>query len=688
MYLYVPDEKGPATHTMLLIVGDVRQSEKIMRTHFNSFVYLLLALAGMFFSSQAQVSLHEHTPGDCSHFCAKARLDGPSIGIYDQDARLHDYDVKFYGLDLEVNPASTFIEGSVRVLAEITSSATRYMVLELWDELSVSQVVSGEENLSFQHTDNVLEIDLGQSQPMGTMMDVSVFYSGEPSPEGFFSGIQSETNSYGDPVLWTLSEPHNARQWFPVKQVLNDKADSVDVFITTPAGFVAASNGLLDQVTELDDGRNRYEWKSRYPIAYYLISMAVGNYQEFSFMAPLDTPNDSVWVQNFIYNYAEVLESQRENIEKTSPLMQMMSELWGTYPFWEEKYGHAQAPMGGAMEHQTMSTMGYFGFDITAHELAHHWFGNNVTCATWSDIWINEGFATYAEFLAREFLVGAEHARDWMDFAHNNIKSLPDGSVYVPPVFLYDVWRIFSGRLSYRKGAAILHQLRFEINDDSLFFNIMEEFQETFADSIATGDDFRKTVDGLTGQDWEWFFDQWYYGEGFPTYEIMWWQKDGNLHIQSSQVTSASYPLFFAGAVEFNIVFDDNSMQMVRFFQQENLQEFVVEIPQGVKELIFDPRHFMLKNYQIWDSTNIPVPDTLSPGFYPNPVVGKFTIDYPEEWHNGNWQLSDVNGRVWIENTLNRHSQEQDLGPLPAGVYVLTLCSPEGEIKTFKLLKQ
>ncbi len=655
-----------------------------LRLFYSPFIVVLLFLA---FSTQAQFHHREFPQHICTHYCAKARLDFPSIGIYEQDVRVHDYNVTFYGLDLEVHPGTSFIAGSVQVVSEITTPGTQYLVLELSDVHTVSQVVMDEEDLSFQHANDVLEIDLGEMKPEGSMIDLQVFYSGNPAPEGFFSGIQTATNSFGDPVLWTLSEPHNARQWFPVKQVLNDKADSVHVFITTPPGFIAASNGLLQQVTHLPDQRLRYEWKSWYPIAYYLISMAVGNYQEFSFMAPLDTENDSVLVQNFIYNYPEVLQNQRENLEKTSPMMQLLSELWGTYPFSGEKYGHAQAPMGGAMEHQTMSTMGHFGFDITAHELAHHWFGNNVTCATWSDIWINEGFASYAEYLSREFIIGPESARDWMEHAHNNIKSQPDGSVYVPPMFLDDIWRIFNGRLSYRKGAAILHQLRFELNNDPLFFSIMEEFQDIYADGVASGDDFRSTVDLMTGQSWEWFFDQWYYGEGFPTYEIFWWQKDGKLHIRSTQTTSANHPLFFAGTLEFKLIFADDNEHVVRFFQEENLQEFVVTIQEDVKELVFDPRQFMLKNYSVWDSTNISIPVTSTITISPNPFTRKITIDYPNLWHNSTWMLSDLNGRVLMEETLNDTNREQDLGHISSGIYVVTIFSPGGDKKSFKVVK-
>ncbi len=659
----------------------------ILQTIMKIIFILVFAYWGLGGDIMAQFVQHySAVPHQCTHHCALAKTKDLSIGIYEQDERVHHYDVHFYGLNLTVNPSGTSIGGSARVVATLTADQVRYFVLEATHELSISKVIFGHSEVAFSHTNNNLEIDLGSNLPVGTLIDLEVFYTGEPQPQGFFAGIQSEENSFGDPVLWTLSEPHNARQWFPVKQVLNDKADSVYVFISTPPGFIAASNGMLQQITELDNGNLRYEWKSWYPIAYYLISMAVSNYQEFSFMAPLAHGNDSVWVQNFLYNHPQELEAQRENLLKTQPLMQLLSELWGNYPFSSEKYGHAQAPMGGAMEHQTMSTMGYFGFDITAHELAHHWFGNNVTCATWSDIWINEGFATYAEYLSREFIIGSESASQWMTNVHSNVKSAPGGSVYVPAVLLHDIFRIFNGRLSYRKGAAILHQLRFEINDDPLFFQVMEQFQSFFADSVASGDDFMMIANQLTGRDWSWFFDQWYYGEGFPVFELKWWQQDDRLYIRSAQSTTADHPSFFAGTLEFNIITETGDHSL-RVFQEENLQEFDIPMDEEVIDVIFDPRNFMLKNYTILDSASV---DTLPQEewlIFPNPFSEVFTIHFPDSWHNGEYFLYDLQGKLLMNNTLNTQSHNPDTEHLLPGIYILRIFSPRGETKSFRVIK-
>lgn len=629
---------------------------------------------------------HRESVHICNHFCSEAKIGSSKTGIYPQDPRVHFYDVLFYGLDIEVDPWSTTIKGAVHIRMKIIEPDTWELVLELMQDLKVSRVLIDGIEVSFQHQNNVIEVFSGEAIASGTLLDVEVFYAGEPQPDGFFSGIQSAVNSFGDPVLWTLSEPHNARQWFPVKQVLADKADSVYVFITCPEGFIAASNGLLSGITPMKGGKLRYEWISHYPIAYYLISMAVANYQEYSFMAPLANGLDSVLVQNFIYNDPQVLEELQAPLHRTGPMMQLLSELWGNYPFAKEKYGHAQAPMGGGMEHQTLSTMGHFSADIVAHELAHHWFGNNVTCATWSDIWINEGFATYAEMLAREFLVGEESARLWLQATHASVKSMPDGSVFIPPIELTNIWRIFNGRLSYRKGASILHQLRFELDNDALFFTVMQQFQDDFADSVATGDDFRAVLDFVTQESWSWFFDQWYYGEGYPVYDLYWHQEGGSLFIRSSQKTSSPFTEFFAGALEFKVVTEEKEY-FFRVFQDEILQDFEFAVDEKVIQIIFDPRGFMLMDYSITDSTHIDPAIYSSISIAPNPFTESITLTYPERWYRSRLVIADLQGRALADHLLVSQPQQIALSSLSAGLYTLTVYSPYNEKFVYKIMK-
>jgi hypothetical protein len=292
------------------------------------------------------------------------------------------------------------------------------------------------------------------------------------------------------------------------------------------------------------------------------------------------------------------------------------------------------APLGGGMEHQTMSTMGNFGMDLIAHELAHQWFGDMVTCATWNDIWLNEGWASYGEYLHRQYVISQASASDWMTNTHNSARSATTGSVYVPASGITNVNRIFSSSLSYKKGAAVLHMLRNEIDNDSLFFGGVRQYLNAKRHSVATTDEFRQIMEQYTGAPLADFFQDWVYGEGHPTYNVRWNWRDSVLWVQTSQTTSApTVTPVFRNQLPLGLVTSGpgQAPTLIQIEPALGLQR--IWIPRQVVSMSLDPNNAILKG----TASSITRLSTLGAGLeddpgqdwlqcYPNPSQGPLNV--------------------------------------------------------------
>jgi len=528
--------------------------------------------------------------------------------------QLNSYDVKFYKLDLSVSKSSTEIQGSGMVYAEVQNSPIDTFVIELIDSLTeetfmmVDSVIVNGQVRSFTHTNHLIKVPINPPLSVGSFITAEIYYygNGQSSAVSGYNGISNGT-AFNSSVTYTYSEPFWSRIWWPCKQMLGDKSDSIHISITTESDCKAGSIGLLKSIVPLPGNKVRYEWKSNYPIDYYLVSFAVGEYIEHITYSAIEESNDSVLIQSYLFQDSPYLPMNLVAIEKTKDYMQIFNNLFGSYPFKNEKYGYCLTPNAwGAMEHQTMTTSGYQALDTTAaliagyyyfwysaHELGHSWFGDNVTCATWQDIWINEGFATYAEYLALQYIESQNRADYWMSDAHNKILSEPGGSVYIPDEYRNDEDRIFDYRLSYKKGAAIVHMIRYELENDSLFFLTLKNFQNTFKHSVATGLDFKNVLEVTTGQDFTEFFDQWYFGEGYPIYNISWTQQNDTLKIHSVQTTSTSITPLFKMPLEIKMYFAEGDTT-VKIYQNSNEQFFEINFSPLVTSVSVDPNNWVI----------------------------------------------------------------------------------------------
>ncbi len=600
------------------------------------------------------------------HVDQEKSLYRSSLTNHQKNPLLDNYDVCFYFIDLEATNLNKTISGKTTIKAKVVNQPLSELVLQLHSSLIVDSVIIDGLQVPFTFSNHEIHATLSQPIPINQYFTTTVYYKGTSSGTGIKNG---QSPSWQKKVTWTLSESYHAMDWFPCKQDLNDKADSAYVFITCTNNLKAGSNGLLTNIVTLPGNKVRYEWKTHYPIAYYLISFTISEYQEYIQYAKPQGYNDSIFIQHYIYDTPGYLPYFQNQINNTKPFVELLSDLYGLYPFHQEKYGHCTAPIGGGMEHQTMTTLSYFDFELVIHELGHQWFGNYVTCATWQDIWINEGFATYTYYLGAQYLLTQTEADQWMNTNHTDIMSLPDGSIYVPFASIYDEQRIFDYRLTYQKGAAIIHTMRYIINNDTVFFGLLQSFLQQFAFSTATADDFKNFASAYTGIDFQQFFDEWFYGEGFPTYSIYWNQQNDSVEFTFTQQTSApSITPFFHNPVD--IKFSNGTQSITHCITpQLNNQTFRVYVPFAVQSISIDPQNYIVNKVgSITSVSNVQPISIIS--LYPNPTNDKLYIQSNRAIDHA--CIYDVLGNPMPTN-INSECSCIDVSSLPLGVYFLKI---------------
>ena len=613
---------------------------------------------------------------DCSEKCFHQHGQfRPEQVQYFQYPSMDKYDVKYVKLDLAIEANNRNISGTC--LTRVTSlQAMDSFICELRDFMIVDSVfINGTKITNFTRGFNHVFVPLSPAIPAGNTINALFYYRGSAGSGGVFAG---SVTSNGLVYTASLSESYQGREWFPVKQFLKDKMDSADIWITTSATNLAGSNGLLKAVVDVPGGKKQFQWKTRYPMAYYLLSFAVGNYMDYrNYAKPAAITPDSILIQHYIVNNPTYFTTNQPNLDKTPAFVEKLSELYGLYPFRFEKYGHAHAGIGGGMEHQTMSTMNSFRSTLIAHELGHQWFGDNVTCATWNHIWINEGFASYSEYLLIEklpLLFPGLTPANYMLNIHNNVMTSTNGSVFVPDASIYDENRIFSLRLSYNKGSAIIHNLRFEMQNDVQFFQTLQSFQQQFADSVATADDFKLVAQTISGKNFTDFFNQWYYGEGYPTFNVDYSKQGDSIVLFVNQTVSApSITPFFKGLYEITI----NTAQgdtTVKINMTGNNQFFKFRSNRTPTGVVVDPNNWVInKTGSITTGTQDPVIVSDDVKVFPNPSPGTINLRYPANWFN-KLVIHDVNGRALMQMTINPGATGNTFPVhLPPGIYTLKL---------------
>ncbi len=633
------------------------------KSFFSKFVKIFLF---SFFTISSFQLLAQHNHNFCMDHRAISQMEARhQHEINDAKAlqQSYGYDIHYHELNWEVDPAFLYISGTIHTHFTSIDPDLDEIVFDLSVTMQVDDVLYHGQSLAFsQELNNTLVCQLPTSLPTGTLDSITVRYQGSPNNSGFGSFVREFHN--GVPIVWTLSQPYGARDWWPCKIDLNDKIDSIDINFRTPSIYRVATNGLL--VAEEPVGNDIiYRWQHRYPITAYLIAVSVTNYEIYT--ESLQLPNGQ-FLDVVNYVYPENLTSIQNQTPYTLELLTLFNDLFGLYPFSDEKYGHAQFSWGGGMEHQTMSFMGTFSKDLQAHELAHQWFGNKVTCASWEDIWLNEGFATYLTGLTKEFLESPQQWINWKQSQINYITSFSDGSVYVDNV--NSVSRIFDGRLSYAKASYLLHMLRWLMGDDNFFQGSMNYLNdEDLAFGYATTADLQSHYEIQSGLDLNEFLDDWFYGQGYPTYHLTWSSTGTELELIIDQITSHSSVDFFEMVLPILVVGADQD-SILRLKHDYSGQSFELTLDFVVEDIVFDPDFWILSRYN--ESLGSPVLDHTSDiRVYPNPASESIYL-YSEEMVL-NLELYSMDGRHLLSQNINALQANLSISHLPAGSYFMRI---------------
>ncbi|HMN05559.1 MAG TPA: M1 family aminopeptidase [Flavobacteriales bacterium] len=578
------------------------------------------------------------------------------------------YDMKYARCHWDLDPAVRYIAGTVTFRFTATAPLSE-VVLDLSDSLEVSAVHMHGSPVSYTHgAGDLLTVTLPEPMAAGALDSITVEYQGVPPHTGF--GSFAATTHNGTPALWTLSEPYGAKDWWPCKQDLNDKIDSVDLHITTPLGYRAGANGLLTGADTVGQ-QVTWHWRHRYPVDHYLIGVAVTDYEVDEQYAQL---SDGSSLLMLTYAYPEHYTQAVNAATSLLPVISLYDSLFGRYPFADEKYGHAEFGWGGGMEHQTMSFMGTYNKEVACHELAHQWFGDKVTCHSWAELWLNEGFATYLAALNYQYLEPF-YWPIWKRQKVDHVTSQPGGSVFVTDTV--DQGRLFDSRLTYNKAALVVHMLRWVCGDSAFYAGLRNYLDDpALAYGTATTGDLQAHLEAASGLDLDGFFADWYYGEGYPSYTTIWGQDpDGTVTVNLSQVPShpsvdffeMPVPLLFRGGGTDSTIVLDNTV---------NDQFFSFHLPFEVDTVLFDPDIWLISAQNFVTRVDDPQGMASSVAVYPNPSSSEIHWHAPMLGRMQSVVIYDATGRKVLKG--GAHATSLDISRLPAGQYVLELKGSAG----------
>ncbi|MFA5832888.1 MAG: M1 family aminopeptidase [Bacteroidota bacterium] len=612
----------------------------------------------------------------------------------------HTFDVLHYKIDLDLfknytSPFPSSFTGSVTLTMRADTLLTSISLNVVNTSLLIDSLqLSGK---TFKHTGNILNIDLDKTYNLNDTFAVKIYYRHQNVADGaFYVG--------NDGMVFTDAEPEGARKWFPCWDKSSDKA-TVELIAKVPGTVKLGSNGILIDTMRIADTLY-YHWYSNEPVATYLIvlSSKVNYNLDIVYWKKLSNPKDSIPIY-FYWNTGESQTGLNNIKSKIVPMTTQYSQLFGEHPFQKNGFATMNNLFNwGGMENQTLTSLlpnGYNSENLVSHEYAHQWFGDMITCATWADIWLNEGFATYGEALWFEYTSGySRYKTDILADATGYLTNNPGRPIYVPTwaTNTPTTGELFNTAVTYYKGACVLHMLRYVLGD-STFFAALHDYgtNPSLKFGTITTADFIQIMNTSTKQNLTWFFDQWLKVANHPQYSVQYSVNpdDSTARVVIAQTQTSG--AFWKMPVTVKFTMSNGNDTTLRVFNAVNKDTFYFKFPSVPQTMVFDPNNDIVlktavtqKVTSLQESFTPPVEYALHQNF-PNPFNPSTTIQFSvSQSERVMIQIFDILGRE-VDMLLN---QIMDQGVYkiswnakqhPSGVYYYRL-KTENYIQSRKML--